>query len=359
MWITSYEQGSHFDPVQVQTSSQSLASPTKTHTAQHHYANAKPERRVSQDGYISEEETDAALARSAERGIFGGAKVPERGRKWDHARVDEPTIIHSGVTGERMSWITKLVRSSMYGPMENEDRHQVDYEFLNSLTPGYQKPWRGDAEKDIELGLLHSKKRRKLWYQRVQVGFAWISYSDLHTDILQQILLMHPLVPLGFRLIVLATSVIALGLSATIYSLDNGSKFSQAPSTIMAIIVDVIAMPYICYITWDEYTGKPLGLRSPRAKMRLVLLDLFFIIFESANAAIAFAAISDPHGACVAGDSGTNGFTCRRVKALAGFLLVALIAWSMTFTVSIFRYVLQSFSFPDKSTDNSTGWLNV
>jgi hypothetical protein len=66
----------------------------------------------------------------------------------------------------------------------------------------------------------------------------------------------------------------------------------------MAIVVDVVAIPYILYITWDEYTGKPLGLRSPKAKIRLVLLDLFFIIFESANLALAFAALTDNNGSC-------------------------------------------------------------
>jgi hypothetical protein len=150
---------------------------------------------------------------------------------------------------------------------------------------------------------------------------------------------MHPLIPLAFRITVLTTSAIALGLSTSIYTLTLGSSIPQSPSTIMAIIVDIIAMPYIGYITWDEYTGKPLGLRSPKAKMRLVLLDLFFIIFESANMAIAFGNLSDENGSCREGRNGTNMHICDRVKTLCAFLLVALIAWSMTFAVSIFRYV--------------------
>jgi hypothetical protein len=106
----------------------------------------------------------------------------------------------------------------------------------------------------------------------------------------------------------------------------------------MAIVVDVVAIPYILYITWDEYTGKPLGLRSPKAKIRLVLLDLFFIIFESANLALAFAALTDDNGSCQSGNNGNNYIICNRVKALCGILMIALIAWSMTFAVSIFRY---------------------
>lgn len=107
----------------------------------------------------------------------------------------------------------------------------------------------------------------------------------------------------------------------------------------MAIVVDVIAIPYILFVTWDEYTGKPLGLRATKTKIRLVLLDLFFIIFESANLALAFGALTDAQGACVVGSNGRNSLVCNRVKALCGILMLALLAWSMTFAVSIFRYV--------------------
>ena len=110
----------------------------------------------------------------------------------------------------------------------------------------------------------------------------------------------------------------------------------------MAVVVDVVAIPYIGYITWDEYTGKPLGLRSAKVKIRLVLLDLFFIIFESANLSLAFGALTDDHGACNGDFNGYNFIICSRVKALCAILMVALIAWSMTFAVSIFRFVASS-----------------
>src|ERR1700722_18981208 len=135
---------------------------------------------------------------------------------------------------------------------------------------------------------------------------------------------MHPLVPLVFRVTVLITSVAALGLSASVHHLSNKYFYSQNPSTTMAIVVDIVAIPYILYITWDEYTGKPLGLRSPKAKIRLVLLDLFFIIFESANLALAFGALIDDNGSCQVGDNGKNSVICGRVKALCGILMIAL-----------------------------------
>ena len=155
----------------------------------------------------------------------------------------------------------------------------------------------------------------------------------------QHNLLMHPLVPLVFRITIFATSCIALGLSASVFHLSRKYFFSQNPSTIMAIVVDVVAIPYIVYFTWDEYTSKPLGLRSPKAKIRLVMMDVFFIIFESANISLAFVALTDQNGACSAGATGTNLILCGRVRALCGILMVALIAWSATFSVSIFRYV--------------------
>ncbi|KFY06453.1 hypothetical protein V491_08618, partial [Pseudogymnoascus sp. VKM F-3775] len=120
--------------------------------------------------------------------------------------------------------------------------------------------------------------------------------------------------------------------------------FEQSPSGIMAIVVDVIALPYIGYITWDEYTGAPLGLREPKTKMRLVLLDLFFIIFESANLSLAFQAITDRDGPCFSNSDGGRPHDmdpnlCGQVKALAAILFIALVAWGLTFTVSILRLV--------------------
>lgn len=228
-------------------------------------------------------------------------------------------------------WST-FVKSSMYGPVAGEQNERVQPAYLDELTPGYSQPWVGDrvgASQDPEkaLGLLRgSKKKRLLWYQRAQRS-----------------ILTHPLVPLAFRLTVLATSTIALGLSCSIFVLTRQTQFSQTASAVMAIIVDVIALPYIGYITWDEYTGKPLGLRPPAAKMRLVLLDLFFIIFESANLSLAFQAITDTDGSCVSGEGGgvaeVNGNLCAQEKALAGILFVALVAWSLTFGVSITRLV--------------------
>lgn len=61
----------------------------------------------------------------------------------------------------------------MYGPAVNEEGQRVDPAFLKELTPGYEKPWRGDLEgEDAENalgGLLHRKGRRRMWYKQVEV----------------------------------------------------------------------------------------------------------------------------------------------------------------------------------------------
>jgi hypothetical protein len=139
---------------------------------------------------------------------------------------------------------------------------------------------------------------------------------------------------------VLVTSVIALGIAASVHHLSNSYSYAQSPSTTMAIAVDVVAIPYTLYMIWDEYTGKPLGLRSPKAKIRLVLLDLFFIIFEASNLTLAFDALSDDTGSCKMGNNGYNGIICHRQRTLCAIIILALFGWGLTFAVSIFRYVL-------------------
>jgi hypothetical protein len=135
-----------------------------------------------------------------------------------------------------------------------------------------------------------------------------------------------------------------LALGGSIRVLANHFHRDQGPSADMAIIVDAVALVYLVYITYDEYASKPLGLRSPKAKMRLILLDIFFIVFDAANLSLAFVSLDDVQGTCtnaVINDvqDDRNDPLCIRQKALASVLLVALIAWLLTFCISIFRLV--------------------
>lgn len=161
----------------------------------------------------------------------------------------------------------------------------------------------------------------------------------------------NPFVPLTARLIVTTFSCLALGLAANIWlRVSHVSGCNRGSSTYMAIVVDTVAIAYTLWITYDEYTAPPIGLRSPVAKMRIILLDLFFIIFDSANLSIAFQYLTDPNWACqnmdLQGQQGADmdqcprdDKICDRQKALVATLLIALVAWYMTFTISMFRLV--------------------
>jgi hypothetical protein len=79
----------------------------------------------------------------------------------------------------------------------------------------------------------------------------------------------NPFVPLIFRLTVLTFSVLALGLAGSLFRSTakapedtTGGSCRRLSSTYMAISFDAVAIAYILYITLDEYTNQPLGLRS-------------------------------------------------------------------------------------------------
>jgi hypothetical protein len=137
----------------------------------------RPARRRSQDGYMdSDDETSGETpVKSPERGFFGGSKEPDKGRKWDHARQGDPVILQAGVSSP---WNT-FVKSSMYGPALDEDGRRVNESFLEEQTPGYVQPWRGDVDggdPEKALGLTRRKIRRRMWYQRIQVGTHKLLY---------------------------------------------------------------------------------------------------------------------------------------------------------------------------------------
>lgn len=313
-WIDSYERG-YGSPSNDQL--HILDSPPRSRQAQHNHAPSQPDRRVSIDGFVNEEPTMTEATRTTKakvRRVLKG-KNSERGRKWDHLRSDEPVIVprYSNTTS-KSPW-NAFVESSRYGRIPNEDSAIVDIETLNALQPNFNKPVYMPRLDD---GAQGRGARTTAFYKKV-----W------------NVILRHPLVPLIFRLTVLLTSILALALSARIFEFENGERegppSSERTQSIVAIVVDTVAVPYIGYMTWDEYTGKPLGLRPATQKISLVLMDLFFIIFKSASTTLAMEALVY-HNA--------QDLQVRRYSmALAAFQTVSLIAWSMNFTVNVFRLV--------------------
>ncbi|KAG2415245.1 hypothetical protein HFD88_006436 [Aspergillus terreus] len=236
---------------------------------------------------------------------------------------------HEAAAGRESRW-KNFSKSIAYPREPGAEEKLVTPEWLNENHGDYSQPWRGQLEEweqeDTE-DPMRMKKRRQIWFKR------------FHNTLLKS-----PMVPLIFRLTVWCFSLTALALGGSIQHLSGEYIHPQGPSALMAIIVDAVALVYLVYITWDEYTSKPLGLRSPSAKARLVLLDIFFIVFDSANLSLAFESLSTVSGACTVGEinqeiAPKNDAICDRQKALACVLLIALLAWLTTFSISVLRLV--------------------
>ncbi|KAI9824380.1 MAG: hypothetical protein M1832_001915 [Thelocarpon impressellum] len=268
------------------------------------------------------------------------------GRLHDSARVSTPVTINQSPREHASRWKTFVeVSAEPRGP--RRDREKVDDAWLRENMPDLEAPWQPERHDDSghsgeEGATLFSSHRKRVSLLRK----------------FRRALVRNPMVPLVFRLTIWIFSLVALALGASIFVLSEQRGLSQRPSTLMAIIFDSVALLYGLYITYDEYSGKPLGLRSPAAKMRLILLDLFFIAFNSANLSLAYDALYDVRGNC-AGTAVREGGVissndvdvglkdadlCDRQKALAAVLFIALVAWLLTFTVSVFRYVIPALT---------------
>jgi hypothetical protein len=271
---------------------------------------------VSKDGFVDYTDDDGAVqGRKATGGhifqnLLRRGRGGDRGRRWDHLRSAEPVIVPSYVAPKMATPWRSFVHSSEYGHIPNEEAEVVPQDMLDKLQPGFNYP----DELPWSTHPIKRRQRAQAFYKRV-----W------------RIILRHPLVPLFLRLIVLLTSIIGLALAARICEIEHGLKErDHLAEAIVAIIVDTVAIPYIGYMTWDEYTGKPLGLRPPTSKIALTLTDLFFIIFKSISTTLAFEALVRPPG---------NLQEMHFYEALAAFQIVSLISWTMTLTVNVFRLV--------------------
>jgi hypothetical protein len=259
------------------------------------------------------------------------------GRKFDHAREGAPVTLGTPISDSALKWKQFAQASSHYG--DHGDRpvssrgQIVDDNWMKENMPDLETPWEpidGDKENVKTKGFWlfsTSKRKRKL--------------MRFHRTIMN-----HPMVPAVARMVVLIFSILALSLAGAIFHHSDSAGCENNSSTWMAIIVDVVAILYTVYITYDEYTSKPLGLRSHNAKMSLIFLDLAFIVFESANLSLAFQALTDDKWACRDSDRYQacpyQRPICSRQKALTATLLIALFAWLGTFTISTLRYVLVS-----------------
>lgn len=253
------------------------------------------------------------------------------GRRFDHAREGAPVTLTTPVVDSATKW-AQFAKSSNLDPLDRpvSSRGQiVDDAWMAENMPDLEQPWEPIEHKDEEQKLVGfwlwnpAKRRRK--------------FSQWHNTVMN-----HPMVPAMIRMVVLTFSILALSLASAIFHKSDPASCEKNASTWMAIIVDIVAILYTVYITYDEYTSKPLGLRSHNAKMSLIFLDLAFIVFESANLSLAFQALTDNTWACQysSQEKTTCPYTesiCTRQKALVATLLIALVAWLSTFTISTLR----------------------
>lgn len=189
--------------------------------------------------------------------------------------------------------------------------------------------------------LMHRHKRERDIKDRAKY---WISENKkTWKPKLLDSIMTNSYFPLFFRLISISLSTVALGLSSRLVKMTEAFDISQQPSPLMAMIVQAVGIFYLLYITYDEFTSQPLGLRDPTAKIRLVLLDLLFIIFSSANLSLSFQSIYDSRWVCTVGNGPGellyDSSMCNEVKALTAFLFLTLVAWCINFTISVFRIV--------------------
>ncbi|KAL6881347.1 hypothetical protein J3F83DRAFT_51677 [Trichoderma novae-zelandiae] len=313
-WIAVHHEG-HDSSIEEQLR---LLDPPRPATApQHNGTPQEPQRRVSQDGFVSWEEDPKLGPPQSERGriphLFKYGRASARGRKWDHLRSAEPVIVSSHAAAWRqpaVSW-AEFIRSSAWGRPSDRESEIVDIEALNQLQPNFNSPSR------LPLYPPENKyDRRRPFSKRVWKRAMRSSLS-----------------PLLFRLAVIIMSMIALGIAARMFQLEDRAlgKSAERTQSVFALAVDCVAIPYNGYMIYDEYTGKPLGLRSAQSKMSLILLDLFFIIFKASGTALAFEHV-------VYHTFGDHEVT-ELAKALASFMLLGLLAWTANLTVNIFRVI--------------------
>lgn len=287
-------------------------------------------------------------------------------------QVHQPRIA-SGAT----RW-TSFVNSTLNAQSLNVGTHRIDEETLNQQAD-LSGEWGGSWDEETRwstssrnrwFGWLFcfSSDRHRLKEARKQDGNKEGNLSHSAAQFTKQfirdrsreewkpklmsILLNNPNVPLALRAINFMLSVIALGLAGAVFVKSHTASpaITQQASTIMALCCQATALVYLVYITYDEYSGKPLGLRDAKGKIRLIMLDLLFIIISSANLSLAFNTLYDPLWICQNGLINSdilsnplyipyNATICKRQRGLAAFIFLSLISWIITFTISIFRLV--------------------
>ncbi len=142
--------------------------------------------------------------------------------------------------------------------------------------------------------------------------------------------------PLLLRLAMWVLSLVALALGVDLLRRPRSEREPRLHrAAVLTVIVSGTAAVFLLFITYDEYSSKPLGLRAPSVKLRLLLLDLVFVVAMTANMtqsahnfwARAYVAAAKPLR------------ERRQQVALITILAVTLAVWLVTFVITAFRLV--------------------
>lgn len=314
-WLKSYEEAYGDVP---DDQLHLLNTPERAVQHQQNSSPYEPQRRVSKDGYVWEDDglSPAPRSRLTLPHFLRYGRADKRGRKWDHLRSASPVVVSNFQPiwpKASVSW-KEFLKSSAQPRLPDDKSRIVDKETMEKMYPG----WDRDMEAQLQdADSKYAKKRRtRTLSKRLLIS-----------------IMRHPLSPFFFRMGVMVTSIVALGIAAKIFALESGISDvgAERNQSIVAVAVDCVAIPYIAYMIWDEYTGKPLGLRSAMNKISLILLDLFFIIFKSASTALAFESFIY--------HTVRQTVLVHSSMALAAFMLLGLISWTINFAINIFRTV--------------------
>lgn len=117
----------------------------------------------------------------------------------------------------------------------------------------------------------------------------------------KRILLLNTYFLVTLRSFMFILSAVALEFAISVYRDCRGirsTSVSQQSSTIIAMVPQSVAMVYLTYIVWSEYSGKPLGIRKPLDKFKLYILDLLFIMVSAANLSLAYKTLYEDRWVC-------------------------------------------------------------
>lgn len=195
----------------------------------------------------------------------------------------------------------------------------------------------------VDSGLLEKYSLSGKWKDELETGSRqddgsklWFLNSRKIHRTGYKLLRSNPFVPLTLRGLALVFAICALGLACRIFVLNRPYPTGQQASTILTIVVETLAVLYLGYTIYNEFFGKPLGLRTAKSKMLFVLCDIVFTIFTSAILSLAFEVHGRDSWACGFGLE-NNSTLCNRQRDLVAMEFVSLVMFLFTFLVSIYR----------------------